>query len=220
MVQLAKKHPVFLLPLPRETEAGKTTGAEAPSWEMFFLQWTFHPTPSVNAQDLKDGLRGVERQPASSVMLTSLEEYKQNGEWARPWLVLTHYPDLHNNPIGNPSPPLPRTDPGSGKTLVDIKADAEAQHHPVILMRGEISPSNSKSPVSSPLPSMDLSLTQAEAQLLALGLQRFYCSTVKVEGESEKAAGERKERETLLRSFGAEGWDWKGLVRMAFGGMV
>ena len=226
MVQLAKQHPVFLLPLPRETEAGKVGGKEA-SWEMFFLQWTFHPTPSMQNEDLDVGAgagssRRVERLPASSVMFTSLEEYKQKGEWARPWLVLTHYPDLHNNPLGHPAPPAPApstTDPAASPRVI-VRPDAPPQSHPVVLMRGEISPSSTKSTITSPLPSTDLALTQAEAQLLALGLQRFYCSTVDVVGESNESKRERREREGSLRSFGQEGWDWQGLVRMAFGGMV
>lgn len=220
MVKLAKQHPVFLLPLPREQEGGKVGGGEA-SWEMFFLQWTFHPTPSVNHEDVDSTgrTREVERQPASSVMFTSLEEYKQKGEWARPWLVLTHYPDLHNNPLGHSAPPEPNVD-AKGKAEVVIDPTAPPQAHPVVLMRGEISPSSTKSPVSSPLPSTDLALTQAEAQLLALGLQRFYCSTVQVGRESDEARREREEREALLRGFGKEGWDWNALVRLAFGGMV
>jgi hypothetical protein len=167
------------------------------------------PAPSVNHEDVDSTgrTREVERQPASSVMFTSLEEYKQKGEWARPWLVLTHYPDLHNNPLGHPAPSEPNVD-AKGKAEVVIDPTAPPQAHPVVLMRGEISPSSTKSPVSSPLPSTDLALTQAEAQLLALGLQRFYCSTVQVGRESDVARREREEREALLRGFGKEGWDW------------
>ena len=203
---------MFLLPLPREQPGEK---GEEKGWEMFFLQWTFHPTPSMTAEDVSHGRRGISRLPASSVMFTSLEEYKQKGEWARPFLVLTHYPDLHNNPIGNPPPVAPP----SPSSTITIDPHAPAQNHPLVLMRGEISPSSTKSPLNA-LPSADLSLTQSEAQLLALGLQRFYCSTLDVPGEGDKGKNERKEREACLRGFGGDGWGWEGLVRMAFGGVV
>lgn len=223
MVELARERPMFVLPLPREAQQGSSgmpggKGEGEKGWEMFFLQWTFHPTSSMALEDMSgDGkTRATPRLPASSVMFTSLEEYKQKGEWARPFLVLTHYPDLHNNPIGHPAPPALASSPGA---TIEVDPTSPAQNHPLILMRGEISPSSTK-PLLDALPSTDLSLTQSEAQLLALGLQRFYCSTLDVPGEGERGRKERQERESSLRGFGGEGWDWKQLGRMAFGGVV
>ena len=62
----ARKHPQFILPLPRE---GK--GAE-----IHFLQWTF-PDPTT-----------------ATVLLTNLAEFKVRGEYAQPHTVVTHHLDL------------------------------------------------------------------------------------------------------------------------------
>ncbi|CCX31444.1 ATP11 protein-domain-containing protein [Pyronema domesticum] len=66
MAKLGKKHPMFLLPLPREDQGV----------EMHILQWTF-PT--------KD---------QSTVIFTSLEEYRLKGEFATPHTTLTHHLEL------------------------------------------------------------------------------------------------------------------------------
>ena len=209
MVDLARRYPNFVVPLPRDLEGKEPTGdaADVPAFEMFYLQWLFHPTPSMTEPSAKsEGYREVPRQPIASVLFTPLAEFKNSSEWAQPQLVLTHYPDLHNNPI-----PL-TTEPSPG----------EPQHHPLVLMRGEISPSTTKSSIASPLPSSNLALTQAQAQLLALAVQRFYCADVVPEGENEQGRQQREERGKSLRDFRerpAE-WDWKSLVRLAFGGVV
>jgi ATP synthase F1 complex assembly factor 1 len=208
MVALARKYPNFVVPLPRDI-AGEpaTSNADAPAFEMFYLQWLFHPTPSQTPASTSEGYRETPRQPIATVLFTPLAEFKNASEWAQPQLVLTHYPDLHNNPVPSTVQPPP----------------GEAQHHPLILMRGEISPAaGTSSVIASALPGANLSLTQAQAQLLALALQRFYCSDVAPVGESAAARKEREERGKSLRDFRerpAE-WDWKGLVRLAYAGVV
>jgi ATP synthase F1 complex assembly factor 1 len=208
MVDLARKYPNFVVPLPRDLEGQESTpGADVPAFEMFYLQWLFHPTPSMTEPSSRaEGDREVPRQPIASVLFTPLAEFKNSSEWAQPQLVLTHYPDLHNNPI-----PL-TTEPSPG----------EPQHHPLVLMRGEISPSTTKSSIASPLPSSNLALSQAQAQLLALAVQRFYCADVVPQGESEPVRQQREERGRSLRDFRErpDEWDWKSLVRLAFGGVV
>ncbi|KAL8825973.1 MAG: hypothetical protein Q9191_004087 [Dirinaria sp. TL-2023a] len=62
----AKRHPQFILPLPRE---GK--GAE-----IHFLQWTF-PTPTT-----------------ATVLFTHLAEFKLRGEFSQPHTTVTHHLDL------------------------------------------------------------------------------------------------------------------------------
>jgi ATP synthase F1 complex assembly factor 1 len=214
MVDLAKRYPNFVIPLPRdptgENQAAPATG-EQPAFEMFYLQWLFHPTPSVTSPSATpEATRDIPKLPIASVIFTPLAEFKNASEWAQPQLVLTHYPDLHNNPI-----PL---DLQSTSNAAD-----QPQHHPVVLMRGEISPSQAKSSLTSPLPSTHLALTQAQAQLLALALQRFYCSELVPEvGESAEAKRLREERMKSLRDFRerpAE-WDWKGLIKLAYAGVV
>jgi ATP synthase F1 complex assembly factor 1 len=65
-------------------------------------------------------------------------------------------------------------------------------------------------------------LSQQQAQLLALALQRFYCSDIAPIGEGEKARTERGERGYALRGFRErpQEWDWEPLVGMAYGGLA
>ncbi|KAL1305659.1 hypothetical protein AAFC00_007253 [Neodothiora populina] len=62
----AKKHPQFILPLPREGQGA----------EIHFLQWTF-PSPTT-----------------ATVLFTHLAEFKLRGEFAQPHTTLTHHLDL------------------------------------------------------------------------------------------------------------------------------
>ncbi|KAF8252796.1 ATP11-domain-containing protein [Wilcoxina mikolae CBS 423.85] len=66
MASLGKKHPMFLLPLPRDGQGV----------EIHLLQWTF-PT-----------------EYSSTVIFTTLEEYKLKGEFAQPHTTLTHHLEL------------------------------------------------------------------------------------------------------------------------------
>lgn len=102
-------YPSFVLPLPRPdalvepapdaTDAGTAQGTPH---EFYFMQWSMHgspPTPS------SDGLPLLFTQPSSSlhtvpnplcttVLFTSLQEYKLRQEYATPHLIITHYTDL------------------------------------------------------------------------------------------------------------------------------
>lgn len=62
----AKKHPHFILPLPREGQGA----------EIHFLQWTF---PSENTV---------------TVLFTHLAEYKLRGEYSQPHTTITHHLEL------------------------------------------------------------------------------------------------------------------------------
>ena len=62
----ARRHPQFILPLPRETQGA----------EIHFLQWTF-PTPST-----------------STILFTHLAEFKARGEYAQPHTTVTHHLDI------------------------------------------------------------------------------------------------------------------------------
>lgn len=196
MLSLAKANPFFVLPLPRpaapvapssESTVKETVATD--SYEMFYVQWLFHPTSRASLPP------SPEDTPAplpltSSTIFTPLEEFKKHGEWAQPYLVMTHYPEL-------------------------------SQTHDLVLMRGEITaaaaggvPSSNENP--------GFLLSQQQAQLLVLALQRFYCTGVEVRNESEKGKVERLQRAQALIDFREkpEQWDWKGLIDMAYGGMV
>lgn len=65
LISRARKHPQFVLPLPREDDG----------FEIQFLEWAFHGD-------------------ASTVLFTPLAEYKLKQEFAQPSLILTHYADM------------------------------------------------------------------------------------------------------------------------------
>ena len=64
--ETARRHPQFILPLPREEKGA----------EIHFLQWTF-PTPTT-----------------ATVLFTHLAEFKLRGEYAQPHTTVTHHLDL------------------------------------------------------------------------------------------------------------------------------
>jgi len=66
IVKTARKHPQFILPLPREGQGA----------EIHFLQWTF-PSPTT-----------------ATVLFTHLAEFKLRGEFAQPHTTVTHHLDL------------------------------------------------------------------------------------------------------------------------------
>lgn len=74
MAKTARKHPQFILPLPRESEdpqGQKQTGAE-----IHFLQWTFPHPSTVN------------------ILFTHLAEYKLRGEYATPHTTVSLHLEL------------------------------------------------------------------------------------------------------------------------------
>lgn len=66
ILSTARKHPQFILPLPKEEQGA----------ELHFLQWTF---PTKNT---------------ATVLFTNLAEFKLRGEFAQPHTTVTHHLDL------------------------------------------------------------------------------------------------------------------------------
>ncbi|OCF56328.1 ATP synthase mitochondrial F1 complex assembly factor 1 [Kwoniella mangroviensis CBS 10435] len=195
MISIAKQNPFFVLPLPRlteptgETQEAKKGEVKTDEYEMFYLQWIFHPTSTASLPP-SDATNPEPLPLTSSVIFTPLEEFKKQGEWAQPYLVLTHYPEL-------------------------------SQSHDIVLMRGEISPASASGPIGSTT-NPGFLLSQQQAQLLALALQRFYCTSIEPQNESEKQKQDRLSRASALVSFRErpEEWSWEGLVEKAYGGLV
>lgn len=71
MEAAARRHPTFVLPVPREGEGA----------EIHLLQWVFDDAAAA------DGAR------TATVLFTQLAEYKARGEWAQPHTSATHYVD-------------------------------------------------------------------------------------------------------------------------------
>lgn len=109
LISKVATYPCFILPLPRPDaleesapDTTKTITTQSTPHEFYFMQWSMHgspPTPSP------DGLPSLFKQPSSSsqnrpnppcttVLFTSLQEYKLRQDYATPHLILTHYTDL------------------------------------------------------------------------------------------------------------------------------
>jgi ATP synthase F1 complex assembly factor 1 len=186
MVHAATQYPSFVVPLPRPRPgAVEGTGSVGPACEFYFLQWGFHGAPPVPDADGDNPFLAPAEKTAgsnpqtSTVLLTPLEEYKLRGAYATPHLVLTQYTDL-------------------------------ARTHGVVLLHGEITPASAKTggPVETEGNGRFL-MEQEEAQMLAMGVQRFYLWGQ--EGESENEA------ERLLRLFHEKPgeFNWEELLKYA-----
>jgi ATP synthase F1 complex assembly factor 1 len=118
-------------------------------------------------------------------LFTPLQEYKLRQSFATPYLILTFYPDF-------------------------------AQTHGIVLLRGEITPSAA---AAAAIPGQDIStarflLSQIDAQLLAIGVQKFY-----LWGNESDDSGQKGDRnaEKLLRQFHEqpEEFNWADLLEHA-----
>ena len=186
MTRVAKKYPVFVVPVPREStpdrSAGESTGT---AHEFFFLQWDFHPAPPAPSvaepspfEPVMSGSSYNISEP-STVLFTPLQEYKLRTSFATPYLVLTFYTDM-------------------------------SQSHGIVLLRGEITPSTSAAAQPGQEPSERFLLNQVDAQLLAMGLQRFY-----LWGEGRKGGDHDITAEALLKRFHEEPekFSWQDLLK-------
>lgn len=154
MIGEGSKFPSFILPLHRMTSDGQSSSA----FEFYFLEWSFYHSPvSVQGQPHTNPR-------ISTILFTSLAEYKLRQSYAQPHLVITHYTDL-------------------------------VQTHGIVLMRGELTP--------IPKSITEYRLSQEEAQMLALGVQRFYLPGGRDEGQTK-----------LLKSFHEQRdkFKWEELV--------
>jgi ATP synthase mitochondrial F1 complex assembly factor 1 len=99
--QTARKHPQFVLPLPRpvaedgsgdvkQSAEGFEGGAERAASDIHFLQWGFHPPagppPSPHGKTANTH--------TSTVLFTHLAAFKLHGTYAQPHTTITHHLDL------------------------------------------------------------------------------------------------------------------------------
>ncbi|KAI0823148.1 ATP11 protein-domain-containing protein [Trametes gibbosa] len=155
MVDVATKYPRFVIPVPREN-AQIEGGSKEPAYEFYLMEWGFHGSPPEQSTDIFAQPKLSSNPQTSTVLFTPLQEYKQRTSFATPYLVVTHYTDL-------------------------------AKTHGLVLLRGEVTPSTA---ASSPSVGADngggrFMLSQQDAQLLAIHLQRFYLWN---EGSEHRAA--------------------------------
>ncbi|KAG2070708.1 ATP11-domain-containing protein [Suillus decipiens] len=194
MLSIGKRYPMFVMPVPREgSSAVSPEGQEnAAAHEFYFLQWDFHAPPLPPSATGPDPFSRAPPCSTTSlpqtatVLFTPLQEYKLRQSFATPYLILTFYPDF-------------------------------AQTHGIVLLRGEITPSTATAPA---IPGKDTSsarflLSQIDAQLLAMGVQKFYLWGNESEENSQK--GGDRNAEKLLRQFHEqpEEFSWADLLEHA-----
>lgn len=148
---------------------------------------------------------------------------------------------FHPAPVASPdlaninSGPLPPVTSVIFTPLAEFKANSEwaqpyltltqypdlSKSHGSVLMRGEITAETTKGPAGA-LDNPGFLLTQQQAQLLTLALQRFYCADMPVPGETAEAKEDRLKRLQALTDFREkpENWDWQGLINMAYAGFA
>ncbi|KAG2045265.1 ATP11 protein-domain-containing protein [Suillus americanus] len=193
MLTIGKQYPMFVMPVPREgSSAVPPEGRESTAaHEFYFLQWDFHAPPFPPSATGPDPFSRSPPSNASAlpqtatVLFTPLQEYKLRQSFATPYLILTFYPDF-------------------------------AQTHGIVLLRGEITPSAA---TAAATPSQDTStarflLSQVDAQLLTIGVQKFY-----LWGNESADSSENGDRhaEKLLRQFHEqpEEFNWADLLEHA-----
>ncbi|KAI0793323.1 ATP11 protein-domain-containing protein [Abortiporus biennis] len=177
MLETAKRYPSFVLPVPRENaqigEDQKPADSKTVPAEFFFLQWGFHEAPPepIPETELFSKPKPSSNPPISTILFTSLQEYKSRTTFATPYLVMTHYTDL-------------------------------ASTHGLVLLRGEITPS-AADPTKAGADERYL-LSQQDAQLLAMGVQKFYLWT-----------DEQSERQELLKRFHdtPDAFEWADILK-------
>lgn len=203
MIAKARQYPQFLLPLPRtivgsldsNDTANVAPGERKDGYEMQYMEWGFLPKPNgVEASEntvyhSKEDTEAIAKAPPTTVLFTPLAEYKLRQEYAQPVLILTHYTDL-------------------------------ALSKGIVLLRGEVTEVQSSSPaptgiaaavaasqagetsaekldkLKAPLQSQG-KLSQQDAQLLTVTLQRFYLPK-KAGADPQPGEAERHE---LLEAF-------------------
>ncbi|KZP32398.1 ATP11-domain-containing protein [Athelia psychrophila] len=186
LTSISRKYPSFVVPIPRVRDGPPAEGEEDTAYEFYFLQWDFHePPPTPSAVEADPFLAGKAQPPSenpqiATILLTPLQEYKMRASFATPYMVLTFYTDL-------------------------------ASSHGTVLMRGEITPAG-----ASAVPGVDMPqgtggrhmLSQADAQLLAMEVQKFYLWN---KGDKESEA------QRLLRVFHdtPEEFKWEDLLKHA-----
>lgn len=223
MVSKAKQYPQFLLPLPRtivgSDDVNKTAnvapGERKNGYEMQYMEWGFLPKPDLeeitakieqSIDHSKEDKEVIEKASPTTVLFTPLAEYKLRQEFAQPVLIITHYTDL-----------------ALSKGIVLLRGEVtegqDAQSAPTGMaaaiaasQAGETS-SEKLDRLKAPLQSQG-KLSQQDAQLLTVMLQRFYMPVSSNAGPQPGA----QERQELLDTFHGdpERFDVDKLCKSAF----
>ncbi|KAI0735572.1 ATP11-domain-containing protein [Earliella scabrosa] len=160
MLDVASKYPTFVLPVPREN-AQVEGGTKEPAYEFYLMEWGFHGPPP----ELTSAQDLFSAPKASSSPQTSTILFTPLQEYKLRQSFATPY-------------------------LVLTHYTDLVKSHGLVLLRGEITPSGASSGVGASDDNARYMLSQQDAQLLAIHVQRFYLWN---EGSEDRAA--------LLKAF-------------------
>lgn len=207
LLSAAKQYPQFVLPLPRTIVGGDEQGSPADEgdvkasglqpgekkqgYEMQFMEWGFLPAPLAAAE--------AKVPPPTTVLFTPLAEYKLRQEFAQPLLVLTHYTDLAKS---------------KGIVLMrgDVTSSEEIEANPTGIAAAEAAKARGASeeeqqklkttPVQATTTTTkegqgSSRMSEKDAQLLAMTMQRFYLP----HPDGNRGDVHAAERQKLLEAF-------------------
>jgi ATP synthase F1 complex assembly factor 1 len=181
MIRKGRQYGMFVLPLPRSTDE---TSAEGTATEFFVMEWGFHEPPRHHSRP-DTGTGFIQNETLAG--RTNADTGKNSN--LPPTTIL--FTPLQEYKL--------RQSFAQPYLVLTFYPDL-AISHGVILLRGEITPATNGGYL----------LGQVDAQMLALGVQKFYLP--KNGGE-----GRENEAEVLLRTFHEEPekFDWQTLLRVA-----
>lgn len=155
MLDVASKYPTFVLPVPREN-AQLEDGSSEPAYEFYLMEWGFHGSPP---------------EPTTVNDLFSPPKPSSNPQTSTILFTPLQEYKLRQS-FATPY-------------LVLTHYTDLVKTHGLVLLRGEITPSGASAGVGVGEDSARFMLSQQDAQLLAIHLQRFYLWN---EGSDERAA--------------------------------
>ncbi|KAI0932697.1 hypothetical protein AcW1_000255 [Taiwanofungus camphoratus] len=176
MIDVAMRYPSFVVPVPKPNAQTDNAG-DKPAYEFYFMEWGFHGSP-----------------PESS---TGTDIFSTNKPSSNPQTSTILFTPLQEYKLRNSF---------ATPYLVLTHYTDLSQSHGVVLLRGEITPSATNTAAGSDGGGDHFLLSQQDAQLLAITVQRFYLWS---EGENERTA--------LLQAFhdNPEDFKWEDLLKHA-----
>lgn len=86
LYEQAKKYPSFVIPIPREIQGENLE--QKTGYETFYVEWGFLPKVNENELNVRP----------TTLIMTSLNEYKQRQMFAQPFVACTHYVEFGQDP--------------------------------------------------------------------------------------------------------------------------
>lgn len=185
MIAISSKYPAFVVPVPRIKDRPREEGETETAYEFYFLQWAFHgmPPPPPSEDPFSASLK-----PGSVA----------NG----PQISTVLFTPLQEYKL--------RASFATPYLVLTFYTDL-AGSHGTVLMRGEITPAAASTIAGASDPAGRHMLSQEDAQLLAMEVQKFY-----LWGEEGKE-GNGREAKRLLKLFHEqpEAFKWEDLLKHA-----